>query len=481
MPFRPSLRWDQDAFARAVSGTTGYERLLEARAYDIIGIGTERNTIRWISPSVRDFLGWDPEEVVGVNTLDLVHPEDHAVIRAARMQIREGDDVRQELRLRSRNGRFRWFSTTAAPLYGPDGGIAGTIGGWRCIDEEIAERTKAIETADRSRTLLNSMSDPYVWFTAVRDEAGELVDLRFVDANTAAAESLGTTVEELSGATVSNTLTAEVHDRIVSRLKEVLQHGKSLTMYSRVGIAQGTFFDIAFDPVDANTVGVRWRETTSRVSQERNAAQRAIDESIEQERDRIASDLHDGFIQQVLYTGMMLANLLPDLPEEHRATMRRLLEVQDEMIRQLRATILALSRPDLGSVTPSTALERIAREAAMHLGFAVQHTADGPIDSIHDTALMQHMLFALREMILNVARHATATEVRVRLSASDHHLDLTVEDNGTGPREPERQGHGLANLATRAARFGGSFHLVPGNSGGSVASWRVPLLAQGGG
>lgn len=480
MALWPSARWDQDDFARAVLGATGYEALLEAQAYDVVGVSSNEGVIRWITPSITPLLGWQPEELVGVATQELVHPDDLQLVLSGRSDVHLGQHSHRHLRIRSSHGHYRWFATNAVPLRGQDDAVVGIIGGWRCVDDEVAERERAARIAQRLQTFLDSTSDPLASIEAVRDAEGNPIDFRFVDANEAAARFHGLGVEQLRGRTLNELIAPETLQRMLPWLVGSLEADAPLAVDGLPGevvdLRAGSFWDLVADRMDGNTLAIRWFETTSRVAQVRVEAQRAVDESIAVERDRIAADLHDGFIQQVLYTGLMLNALMPDMPDEMHPAVQRLVNVQDEMIRQLRATILALSRPDLATAAPSVLVERTAREATMHLGIEVHHEVVGALDEITDVGLLQHMLFALREMILNVVRHAEANQMWIRVSATDERVSLSVEDDGRGPGEHDQPGHGLANLAARAERLGGSFLLRARDAGGAVADWQVPLL-----
>jgi signal transduction histidine kinase len=75
----------------------------------------------------------------------------------------------------------------------------------------------------------------------------------------------------------------------------------------------------------------------------------------------------------------------------------------------------------------------------------------------------------------NVARHAGATAVDVEVVAAGDVL-LRVSDNGIGLSGSARpEGHGLRNMAERAARVGGTFETSPGRPSGTVVTWRAPV------
>ena len=73
-------------------------------------------------------------------------------------------------------------------------------------------------------------------------------------------------------------------------------------------------------------------------------------------------------------------------------------------------------------------------------------------------------------------RHADATEVGVDVEVGGDHLTLHVTDDGRGiDAGATTTGHGLANLAERAERLGGTFTIGAGRGGGTALRWSVPL------
>ena len=90
------------------------------------------------------------------------------------------------------------------------------------------------------------------------------------------------------------------------------------------------------------------------------------------------------------------------------------------------------------------------------------------------------MVDSMREALGNVARHARATHASVVIEIVDDQLVMTVVDNGVGPPADEasvRGGHGLNNLMSRAAAFGGTCTLTrrePAEGSGAVLRWSAP-------
>jgi signal transduction histidine kinase len=203
---------------------------------------------------------------------------------------------------------------------------------------------------------------------------------------------------------------------------------------------------------------------------------RVADLLLLEERDRIARDLHDNVIQGLFATGLSLqgASRLAEVPEVRR----RIEDAVDELdrtIRRIRTTIFELQPGPLGGRSLRRELSDTCAEAARALGYSPELRVDGPVDTLADDRLVEHAGAALRELLANVARHAGARSVVVDVVAADGALVLQVTDDGVGVGDIGSGGRGVANLRARAATLGGSFELGPGDSGGTVARWKVPL------
>lgn len=192
------------------------------------------------------------------------------------------------------------------------------------------------------------------------------------------------------------------------------------------------------------------------------------------DRERIGRDLHDIVIQQIYAVGMSLTaamKLIDGAEATHR--IQQAIEVLDDTIRQIRSTIFAVQS---GVGTPTASLSdqvaTLVEGLAEQLGFAPRLRLLGPIDTDVPDSVGDEALSVLRECLTNVVRHARASSVVVTVAAGNGDLSVDVTDDGVGlPQNPLRSG--LANLAERAARLGGSFE-AHGADPGTVVQWRVP-------
>ncbi len=195
------------------------------------------------------------------------------------------------------------------------------------------------------------------------------------------------------------------------------------------------------------------------------------------DRERIALDLHDTVIQHLFATGLSLQatlKLLHTDPDAAAARIEAAVDGLDETVKQIRTAIFDLDTARPGGFGLRDELLAIAREATPTLGFQPHVLLDGPIEHGVPEAIRPHLLAVLRESLANVARHANASHVDVRIVVSDDELFVGVVDDGVGPPEHATDGHGLPNMARRAEQLGGTFDLEPGTPRGTSLTWRVP-------
>jgi signal transduction histidine kinase len=214
---------------------------------------------------------------------------------------------------------------------------------------------------------------------------------------------------------------------------------------------------------------------------------------IDEERHRIARELHDSVTQAVLSAGMTVEvcrSELESMGEHAQEVARRLVSAKDltqQAVTQLRSAIYALhNRSDEEPGSLPVLLERLSH---VHLptDVAVTVRIDGqpvplPPDAEHS------MLRLTGEALFNTATHADADRAAVHLSYQPHRVVLSIADDGSG--DPARlrktlsmatttdlNGHhrGLANMASRAAQLGGALTIRRAQLGGVLVRLEVPL------
>jgi signal transduction histidine kinase len=192
------------------------------------------------------------------------------------------------------------------------------------------------------------------------------------------------------------------------------------------------------------------------------------------EHERIGRDLHDTVIQQLFALGMRLqgAQRLADPPVNSR--IKEAVDAIDEVIREIRETIFDLNRPEGSDRNVRDRLREVVADASSGLGCTPRVTFRGPVEAAVSEQTLTHLLAVAREAVSNVGRHARASRVDVVVQATPASITLSVADNGIGPPEGPSAGHGLANMADRAAQLGGQFRLSRRKPTGTLLQWTVP-------
>jgi signal transduction histidine kinase len=204
--------------------------------------------------------------------------------------------------------------------------------------------------------------------------------------------------------------------------------------------------------------------------------QRASELEVLEDRERIARDLHDRVLQDLFAIGLGIQGTARRTEDEALAV--RLgghVEDIDRTIREIRSVIFGFGSGwgPRGQVR-EWVLDVVA-EAARALGSTPVLRIDGPIDTAVADGPAGELLAVMREALSNVARHAGATHVAVRIIVGEMHLLLEVTDDGCGMPAEMRGGNGVRNMETRAARLGGSVAFEPAAAGGTTMHWSVPL------
>ncbi len=199
----------------------------------------------------------------------------------------------------------------------------------------------------------------------------------------------------------------------------------------------------------------------------------------QEERNRLARDLHDSIKQQLfaIQTAAATADtrLTDDVAgarhaiENVRASTREAMAEMEAMTDQLRAAPLAMTGL-------AAALRRQCEALRFRTGADVELTIGTlPRDQDLSPGTPDALLRATQEALSNVARHARATRVDVALAAQAGHLVLIVRDNGAGYHASSATaGVGVANMRSRAEDLGGHFAIGSGPDGGTSVRLAVP-------
>jgi signal transduction histidine kinase len=200
----------------------------------------------------------------------------------------------------------------------------------------------------------------------------------------------------------------------------------------------------------------------------------------EEERSRIAVELHDGINQEVAMLSMELGTAISITNED--LLKERLIAIRDRAIRiseEVRRISHRLRPALLEYIGFAGAVRSHCRDLADNAGIQVELLADDSLDVPADIATVLYRI--VQEALQNVLRHATARAVTVKIQQTSGFIVLSVEDDGVGfnPETlPPGGGMGLASMRERARSLGGELIVTKVLAHGTRLEAMIPLRGQ---
>jgi signal transduction histidine kinase len=216
----------------------------------------------------------------------------------------------------------------------------------------------------------------------------------------------------------------------------------------------------------------------SQLRTQQEAAARAVIEAEENERQRIARDLHDGVGQMMSAAKMNLSAFESNFHfenEEQKLTFEKIIQLVDESCREVRT----VSHVMMPNALQKNNLGNAIREFADKLndpGLKI-HIYTSGLDERMDSNIETVLYRVIQECVTNAARHAGATSLDISLVKENGEITGTIEDNGKGfdpTGVAATDGMGLKNITSRIEYLKGTVDVdsVPGK--GTVIAFHVP-------
>lgn len=184
-----------------------------------------------------------------------------------------------------------------------------------------------------------------------------------------------------------------------------------------------------------------------------------------EERNRLAREIHDTLAQGLAAIALRLeaADALLESSEgaeKARAPVTQALNITRSSLEEARRSVLDLRAAPLEGKTLAEALDALTRNWSEEEGVAAHFETRGKPQEL--SSRVEVGLYRItQEALTNIARHANATQVKVRLSISGDEVKLVVQDNGNGcdTDAPVEGRHGVVGMNERARLLGGSLRI----------------------
>jgi len=227
--------------------------------------------------------------------------------------------------------------------------------------------------------------------------------------------------------------------------------------------------------------GIAVRSRLAYAASVRDRAEQDARRRVDEERLRIARELHDVVAHTMATINVqaaVAAHVLPTKPEAAAEALLAIKAASKEGLRELRAILNVLRQADdADPVQPAPGLGQLGTlvEGARQAGLPITLTVTGapfPLPAAVDLAAYR----IVQESLTNVIRHAGPASATVSLSYRPDEIGIDVTDTGHGPKAAGGgpAGHGHAGMRERAAAVGGTLQTGPRAGGGYQVTARLP-------
>jgi signal transduction histidine kinase len=201
----------------------------------------------------------------------------------------------------------------------------------------------------------------------------------------------------------------------------------------------------------------------------------------QEERNRLARDLHDSIKQQIfaIQTSAAAAQVRFDSdPAGARAALEAVRGSAREATTEMEAMLDQLRAAPLETTGLVEALKKHAEALGYRTGAKVLvNIGSLPPNEVLPPGLPQAIFRIAQESLANVAKHARATEVNVTLEAVGTEMRIEIRDNGTGfDMMKAGKGMGLGNIRARAAEFNGTVEIDSRPGTGTIVLVNIPFV-----
>ena len=218
---------------------------------------------------------------------------------------------------------------------------------------------------------------------------------------------------------------------------------------------------------------VVWRRLQLRL--QRLEQHRAVD----RERLRIAQDIHDDLGARVTQISLLsaVAQGKTSLPEEARAEFGKVSQITRDLVSALYETVWAVNPENDNLDALVTYLCQMSNQYCSQAQLRCRlEVLEAPPGIPFSSQIRHNLIMAVKEAIHNVIKHASASEVRLRIAFAASALSISIHDDGCG-FDPAAcpPGNGLGNLERRLQDIGGSFTIESRLGAGTKVALRLPV------
>jgi PAS domain S-box-containing protein len=465
-------------YTESLKAVTDYQLFYDAFNASPIGIAVEDIEGRplYVNPALCSMLGFSEDEMRRKHCVEFSPPEDAQKDWALFEQLRKGsiDRYSMEKRFLKRDGSLTWgrlsisiLAHRASPL----------------VVAMVEDITPLRESEERFRYVANA-APVMIWMSGC--------DRLRTYFNRTWLEFTGRTMEEELGNGWADSVHPEDRPQCVERYLHAFDRRQPFTLEYRLRRYNGEYrwildsgvarydHDGSFKGYIGSAVDITDRK---RVDEALSSLGRRLLEAQEEERKRIARELHDDISQRLAILSLELhrcETLLPNSATTLRDRIESLKKTTSEVARDIHLLSHRLHSSQLATMGLVASIKAHCSELAEQRDVEIDFVHSQVPESLPD-AISLCLFRVLQEALNNAVKHSGERKFEARLERANNELRLTVRDRGVG-FDPDiamyNEGIGLISMRERLSLVKGTMSIVSEPQAGTVITFRVPLFAS---
>lgn len=457
---------------------------------DLLGIQDAHHHIIRYNQAGCDFLGKTPAEIIGRRCYEIMEQVLPCTPCATSLAYQSKKPERLE---RYDDKLDRWLEVRSYPVLDETGNVVKVVEHLRDITDQKKAEDAVRQERDRAQNYLDIAG---VIFVAL-DHQGHVTLI-----NKKGCQILGYRQNEILG-------TSWFDLCIPASMRDMVKTTFSLLMAGQTTAVE--YYENLIQSCTGSERLIAWHNTTLAdkngkiigtlssgidITEERRVQQQvweyqnqlrllARDLTLAEERERqyLANELHDGIGQDLALSLLKLQSTRQESPPVVQDQLEQVAGLIEQAIQDMRGVVFDLGSPMLHITNFEEAVEDwLAEQLQGKYQISYEFTNDGRPKNLDDDVGI--LLFrAVREILINVIKHARTKQVKVDIHRQDAIIRITVQDNGIGfdtaiirsARSVGKSGFGLFSVRERLDHMGGRFEVISSPGQGTRVIMEAPL------
>jgi PAS domain S-box-containing protein len=427
-------------------------RFISENLSDFISIHDTDWNFTYASPSIKNILGYTPDEVLGMGGFDLVHPDDllKTLNDCVQPVVLHKKETQFRYRMLSKDGNFKWVETYAKPVIDSKGEISSIISSTRDVTDQVTSENKLRESEEQYR-LLSENSNDIIGIHNLKTE--------FLYISPSCKQILGYEPPELLGKRPQDIYSSRDASVLsVTEPNKVIEEKKERKFLSNIITKSGEekVLEVWLKPLFKADVLVGL-QSASRDVTEREKLLRELENSLAKERE--LNELREKFVSTashqfrtpltVIQSGVEIMDMyLEDLPEAKQAKFQnQFRKIQEEVSRleNLMNDVLVLGRanavrtpfwPEKRSLVDfcTSIIENKYNSSYLPERQILLTTTGFEVPVSFDEKLVSH---AIENIISNAYKYSSEGNIYLDLIYEPGKVIINIKDNGVGIPEED--------------------------------------------